>query len=297
MADSINKWIKSGDSEEKALPVMGQLTGQPLQKTSSLMADETPISSFNTGLQQLGFAAPGQQLSGMEVDGMLDGAGNFQQKNRQQAEVPIFSQWEPGSGDGVGSIPGHTGYASDEARSRFGEYLSSPAGVMDFVTNPFNMFMGATYSSLGLEAPPIGGSWWSTPLYDAASDYFGFRDSDVSRDALEDVLGEIAGRSAYADIMDRYGTRGDTTPEQFGSFYGAGSSLMDRYLSSQGTVGAKKLKEMFNQAQAYNELASLINPLGGFYGGYDDSGGGNGFDSGGSDSGDRTSSPGGMGGV
>jgi len=152
-----------------------------------------------------------------------------------------------------------------------GAGLMNPAGLLKAVPN-------AMYAGLGIERPPgIPGSLLAnvpagllaalgitnpalglmagivgTPFADAVGDYTGLRAYDKPRDQLEDNIGEINGRMAYADFGRNI--RDKSTLENADNFQEAANRERVR---TQVQTSVDAIQAAMDKANAYQALADI----------------------------------------
>jgi hypothetical protein len=180
-------------------------------------------------------------------------------------------------GAGLGALQGTSslgqGFAQGMANpyglmGMLGDSVYSGLGITKtpgFLGTAVKMAPSVALGLLGIANPAlgIGAALLGTPLSDAFGDVTGMRTGDVARDNLEDALGEIGGRTAFADDMT--GIKDKSLLEGATSMQHAADMAAAR-AKTQTLSNVDAIKAAYDQMNAYQSLSDRISREYGTYG-------------------------------
>ena len=239
-------------------------------------------------------APPASQLAGVGSNGAgANGAGAGSQNNGTGANNASQGTTDRALDSLGGSLAGLAGKSAlgaglgalqgtSSLGQGFAQGMANPYGLMGMLGDSVYSGLGVTKTPgflgtavkmapsvalglLGIANPAlgIGAALLGTPLSDAFGDVTGMRTGDVARDNLEDALGEIGGRTAFADDMT--GIKDKSLLEGATSMQHAADMAAAR-ARTQTLSNVDAIKAAYDQMNAYQSLSDRISKEYGTYG-------------------------------
>ncbi len=230
-----------GTQENFIAPNDGGGDGQPTQQ--ALRSASTPnAAEIAAGLTPLA----GQRVE----DSLLSSVGKSAAKNVANTATQAGITGELN----LGGLMNPKGLMSAIPKAMFsGMGLEAPKNIGGFISSKLP---AAASMLLGLGgAPGLAVGLMGTPLADVLGDALGFRDSEEAREKLEDVSGEIRGRSQYQDAIGGNRVTDTSLADSIGDFRKAAEAAEVR---TKANTSIDAIQAAMNQKNAYDQLAQII---------------------------------------